>query len=364
MPKLKWDDAYDVKRKQIADMKARNIITTDGFISKVDRKEYGKDADPFKWIDADVQDFYENYVSAEAVAEYEAIVEAENSLIEAEKKKDPEYIKKRPLRDAAFQKKIDDLYKENMSQEDREAKIKDFQEELEYAQLRYDKSVNKLTKPEDIARFAELEEKYSIQEYEQMNVRTSRVEKYLDKVNKKLEKMGTPKAPGLLTRMWNRIQRITSGEDLKSVRDYDEYSRLTDRQRTLEHSLTAAKAVQEAFMEEHPNFDYQSITKKVEVSPLELAKHIVKMSMSKKSVALSNAEITNEAEVVMKTKEFEKVQAEFGDKLKYVEPNVFYKRFMTELAPKLPTAEEVERSNNILAKQNKELEEQSFARRM
>lgn len=354
MPKLKWDDSYNDKRRQIADMKKRNIITIDE--RRV--KKAKEDANPLKWSDAFVQKYYKDKITNEEVEAYELIVGLEGFEIAEQNNKNPDIAIKRPVEDSAYKKRIDDLYKENLSVEERDEKIRIIQEELEYSQLRYDKKIGKLTGDENIARYNELDNKYGVREYEQISSKIKTVGGYIENVNKKLAKMGHPKKPNIFIRAINRIQRITSGEDMDSVNNYNEYTRLNEHRNELEHTLERAKSIQGLIMVEHPDFEYEKVTKKPEVTALDLAKYIVKSSITKKNprlnVTLSDAEIANEARVVMESDHFKVLEKEYGENLKYVEPNAFRKRFLAELAPETLKLDELNKENEALAERIKE----------
>lgn len=357
MGKLGLDASVNARRRQIAGMKERGIITIKSLTYDEMNEPYNLDDDVYKWSDVEVVQYYQDNITEKNVTDLEEQVAKEEKIMKDKKNAREERENDRPTMhtDEEFIRKDAELFKSGLSMPEIIERRKDLHDELEYRQLQYDIVHNVKLSDANKARYKELDEKYSVKVYEEQTKAVKETERKLNLVNSKLGAFKkAPKKPGTLANWWNNIQKTFSHKDTDAVKQYNIYRRLRSQQTALEFKVDNIKSDLSRIEYLHKTFDYKAHVEQKDERLLKLAKHIITMSLKGDEVAgkghveLTEEELTNHARSVMQMAEFNTAVAALGADEHQVDPGKFHMAFMNAYDENKTQAPQNKDNNNTL----------------
>lgn len=342
MPKLTMDASVEEKRLQLADMAHRGIL---GDKNEVGDFEFKNDI--FLWSENDVLLYYSKNVTDEQADKYAEAVAQDVHHAELKQVvtggKEPE----RPtVYSFKLLEKMNMITKMDLSTEEKVDKLNQIREAFVYDKLKFDAAHNSFKTEKDKKLYNDLTKEYSIDVYEQKAaaIEADKVElKKLDAQVKDIKQV--PKKPNGFTRFLNGIGKRFFHKEFNSVKKYDEYKALVSDRTALQNKISVAESIMESISESNRNYNYEEHIKNKADRRMELAKDIVRRTLTGASKAEEKdvADITDEAleinaKAIMETKGFKKVMAELNADNVEVDSYTFYLKFMEEMSEKPATA--------------------------
>lgn len=352
MPEFKFDETMQVKRERIENILYYGIIKDDSV--------WSGGANPggeiINWSNDKVNEYYDRVITEEAIEKYEKLLNS-GKLSERNKRvSEIKYKENYPTAESfGLKEKRDKLVEMGLSMDEINVRMDEYNEELEYTQLCYERKFGKLTNtdPADVVMDDKEKDKYVadvksrymryIELHEKFEAK--RCAELMDTVKDDKEKLNSckrildsykkiPKEPGQLAKWWNNIWSSITGRDISSVRRYNEYTKHKEISGDLEKKIRKTEREINKIRQYNDGVDNYVANK--EENMLNLAKSVVTKvvnSSAKGQVQVADDVILKNAQMLMNTDEFKETVMELKVDNHSINPETFYNRYIHKIKP-------------------------------
>ena len=285
MPRIQAGKNAEDKKDQILYMKDHTLGSESDFeklINKALAKGRNLAFGPYGWSDDDIHFFYDKILTDADIKKYDDAIKLDKQKMSDQDRKNKKYESVKPTHERfGMKKKKDEINNMNISEEEKEEKLKELEEEFEFRSLECRHKVLQNLSSEERDRMIDLEEKLMPKFYDEKTHELEMLQKESDELSTKISK-ATHKSVNPFQRLWNGIQRLWNDKDIEAIAKNKEYKELLERKTVVDNKCSEIDGwrmnMRELFKSSFDERDKKNEGKKY-TNTYELAKAIVEMTL-------------------------------------------------------------------------------------